>query len=211
MENLLRDAISNQLVQLFIAGVISVALILANRLIKWGLSPPQLIVYALWLFLGVIVFFNQMAFEPSLRTKIREWLDSPTYSVRPADHESGFGFVVTDRQGKSIQISETDPTITINTGVGLSDELKGRFLRLSEQEKEHVIADLKIELLRIQMGYQNLGFNLHEGVVLSTEITVTRETLRVDFFKTLFFIRGGRDFFLELLKKGIGQFDEVSS
>lgn len=211
MDGLFWDAISNQLVQVFIAGTISGALFAANRLKKWGLSTPQISVYALWLFLGVIVFFNQMAFEPSLRTKIRDWLDSPMYSIRSADHEGGFGFVVTDRQGKSIQISETHPTITINTGVGLSDDLKGRFLRLSEQEKKRVIADLKIELLRIQMGYKNLGLKLHEGVVLSTEMTVTRETLQIDFFKTLFFIRGGRDFFLELLKKGIGQFDEVSS
>lgn len=208
---MIQDVFGNQLVKTVIAGVFAFVWVGLNRLKRWGLSPPQIGVYALWFFVGTLLLFETLGLEPSVRTKVRNWLDTPAFSVRTVDHHDGFGFEVTDRQNRIFQITGTGPVITFTTGVKLSEGLKDLFLSLNKQQKDQFISDLRIELLRAGIAYQNLGDNLHEGVILSTQSAISRDTNRMEFFKTLFFIRGSRDFYIELVKKWLTQSDKMNT
>ena len=61
------DAFGNILVRILVAGVPSLVMIWINRLKGWKLSPLQITVYAVWLFVGILVAFPYIGLEPSLR------------------------------------------------------------------------------------------------------------------------------------------------
>jgi len=108
-----------------------------------------------------------------------------------------------------IQIVDAGFFAEMSTIVKMSKEHKDQFSDLNKQQKDQFISELKLELSRIGIGYENLDNNLFKGIILSTP--VSRDTNKMDFFQTFFFIRSKRDFLIVLIKTKLYQFDEINS
>lgn len=186
-------------------------------LLAWlaHLPPYQLLLLALVTIALVLLCMNQVRIfrergrhgiaelsDERVDKTIRDWLDEPSFQFqRRTNTECLFQFVVTDEQGRPITVSRTKSKpsqLALTTAITLADEHRQKYETLSDNEKEKITHDLRIEMARYRIGYSGINRGL-ERVVLCDVVLLDNALTGFYLRQRIFYVGGAFALYSEMI------------
>lgn len=160
---------------------------------------PNAVVGAILLLCGILFLMDRLGIGPSLKSRVRDWLDSTSFGVTTVQDSNEFHFRMTDNVGIVADIWQPKPDYSIVIMSGhhkATSQQLGVFNAMAKQAQDTFWKNVRLELLRYGISFSNLALD-GDGVALST--TITPSLSSDDFLKALLFVRSGARLYWELL------------
>lgn len=160
-------------------------------------------VYALWFFVGILLLFRTIGLEPSLRTTIRDWLDSSTFKVSTIEGiaTGGFNFaflVEDDHAKKVVVVGHQNERITFEITLSpLAGDDRTRLNQLTPNQRLDTVSRLRLALIHHGVQFVNLQNDLSGPITISLPSAIPRN--RLEFLRALFLIRDSIEVYRETL------------
>ena len=186
-------------------------------LVAWLAHLPlyQLLLLALLTIALVLLCMNQVRIfrerrrhgiaelsDKGVDKTIRDWLDDPSFQFqRRMNAECLFQFVVTDEQGRAITVSRSKAKpsqLGLTTAITLADEHRQKYERLSDNEKENITHNLRIEMARYRIGYSGINRGL-ERVVLGDVVLLDNALTEFYLRQRIFYVGGAFALYSEMI------------
>lgn len=105
-----------------------------------------------------------------IRERIQTWLMEDEWSVRQATSEQSlWAFVAEDQFGRKIIVGQRkgkDDQVVIQGAVNIDDNTTDRISRLSEDERNNFLWDLRFELVRTNLEFSGISLPLKRVEVI---------------------------------------------
>jgi hypothetical protein len=191
-----REWLFQLVVGLGVAGTIAAAALI-NKYWTW----PTAVVGAVLLLCELLYLMERLGIGPSTRSRVRDWLDSSSYSIQAVQDTNQFHFVMTDNVGirtNIFQVKADSPVTIISPGHKASPEQLAAFNSLDQSHQRAFWRNVRLELLRYGVQFSNLTLD-GEGVAFSDNVLVSRSLTGTEFLKRILFVRSGARLYQELL------------
>ena len=138
-------------------GVVTTVTVLAvlNKYWTW----PNAIVGGGLLLCGVLYLMDRFGIGPSLRSRVREWLDSSGFPIQKVDDANVFHYRVTDGIGMVTDILQlkSDSPIIIATGHHKASAAQlATYNALTPERQQAFWKGVRMELLRYGIAFSEL-------------------------------------------------------
>ena len=191
-----REYLFKLVVGLAVTGTVTVFAIL-NKYWGW----PNAVVGGVLLLDGVLYLMDRLGIGPSLKSRVRDWLDSSGYNVRTIDDSNEFHFVMTDNVGtytSVIRKASDSPILIVSPQHKATAEQLATFKAMPESERQKFWKAVRLELLHYRIPFSDLdlegqGVEFSESIMPSAGLTVT------EFLSRVLFVRSGARLYHELL------------
>ena len=170
--------------------------IAAAVLAMWGyiaqLWPLQsAILYGLVAF-TCLVLLRDRFWQASDNIRVKSWLEATGFSVQTRSREDqnvNFSYVVTDPQGVRVNVYQPRNThmVVMQVAMIMPPDVMGIFKALTPPARHRFISNVKHELLRIGIGFDNA--DTLEPLLLTNQIVITRDTSEIEFLRGVFDVR----------------------
>lgn len=142
-----------------------------------------------------------------IRSRIREWLDSEHYKVQSVTLQGEhFRFTAEDNIGRQVIVArpkgELEDFIIIGGSWKIPPEYHDRFDNMSEDIKQAMLEELKMELLRLKVDYQIGALPLRQ-VGVESRIACDETTSRLQFLQLFGTIKYANVLITVILEKGL--------
>jgi hypothetical protein len=143
-----------------------------NKIWSW----PNAVVGGLLLLCSILYLMDRLGIGPSLKSRVRDWLDNSGYSIKTIHDSNEFHFVMVDNVGIVTDILQNTPSspIFIASAKHKANQAQlDAFNRMNEEERRSFWKNVRIELLRYGIEYSDLALD-GEGVTLSDALISQR-------------------------------------
>lgn len=196
MRRFAREYLFQLVVGLAVTSTVAVAAII-NKYWSW----PNAIVGGVLLLCGILYLMERAGLGPSIKSRVRDWLDSSGYSVRTVSDTNEFHFVMTDSVGMQtsvFQMKAGDPILIVTPKNIATAEQLAAFNALSKEQQLAFWKSVRLELLKYGAQFSNLTLE-GDGVAFSDSVPVSRGLTGTEFLKRVLFVRTGTRLYWELL------------
>lgn len=136
---------------------------------------------------------------------IRGWLDDPVFTFqRKMNPECLFQFVVSEEQGRrpvTVSRTKSKPSqLLISTSITLGVEHRKKYETLSNNEKDKIIHNLRIEMARYGIGFSGISRGL-EKVVLSDVVLLDNALTEFYLRQRIFYVSGAFVLYEEIMSQ----------
>ena len=196
MSKFFREYVFKLVVTLAVTGTVTVVAVI-NKYWTW----PNAVVGGVLLLCGVLYLTDRFGIGPSLKSRVRDWLDSSGFDIRTVQNSNEFHFVMTDSIGLSTDIfkANSDAPINIISGKHLpTPQRLATFKALTKPQQDAFWKNIRLELLRYGISFSALTLE-GEGVSFSDGVIAVPTLTGVEFLKRVLFVRTGARLYQELL------------
>jgi len=196
MRRFVHEYVLKVVVGIGVTSTVAIAALL-NKYWTW----PNAVVGSVLLLCGILYLMEKFGIGPSMKSRVRDWLDSSSYSIQTISDANEFHFVMTDNVGMRTDIlqAKADSPIMVVTPKNLaSQEQLAAFKSLNIEQQRMFWRGIRLELLKYGAGFSNLSLE-GEGVAFSDSIPASRALTGTEFLKRVFFVRAGARLYWELL------------
>lgn len=162
---------------------------------------PNAIVGAVLLACGLFYLMDRFGLGPSLKSRVRDWLDGSGYAITKVDDANVLHYRVTDNIGMTTDIIQlkSDSPIHIATGhhVASASQL-ATYNAMTPDRQQAFWRTVRLELLRYGISFSDLKLDA-EGVAFSDDVVASRSLTATDFLQRLMFVRSAGRLYWELL------------
>ena len=190
-----REYIFKLVVGVAVTGTVTI-LALINKLWTW----PNAVVGGVLLLSGALYLTDRFGIGPSLKSRVRDWLDSSGFGVRSIQDSNEFHFVLRDNFGMEtgiIQSKPDSPIKIVSPRHMATPEQIAAFQAMSELEQRNFWKVVRLELLRYGVEFSNLVLD-GNGVSFSDNVVAGRSLTAADFLKRVMFVRSAGRLYWEL-------------
>lgn len=190
-----REYVFKLVVTVAITSTVAIAA-LANRLWTW----PNAVVGSVLLACGVVFLMDRLGVGPSLKSRVRDWLDGSSFDVKTIQDTNEIHYVVTDNIGMKtdiIQVKHGGPIEIISIKHTATPDQLAVYNKMNEPEKATFWRDIRLELLRYGLAFTDLRLD-GDGVAFSDTLVAGSHVSSIDFLKRLLFVRSGARLYWEL-------------
>ena len=143
--------------------------------------------------------------EKDVDETIRGWLDDPVFTFqRKMNAECLFQFVVSEEQGKRpVTVSRTKSKpgqILLSTSITLGDEHRRKYETLSNNEKDKIVHNLRIEMARYRIGFSGINRDL-ERATLSDVVLLDNALTEFYLRQRIFYVSGAFVLYGEIMSQ----------
>ena len=204
IKRLLRDLLVGAITTYFPAIIGGAVIVLV-----WigDLPPYQVLLLILFTIVLVLWGINQMRVLQERRKRgiaevsdkevyetIRGWLDDPAFTFqRMTNPKCLFQFVVAEDQGRrpvTVSRTKAKPSqLSISTGITLADEHRKQYEKLSNNEKDKIGHNLRIEMARYGIGFSGINRRL-EKATLSDVVLLDNALTEFYLRQRIFYVSG---------------------
>jgi hypothetical protein len=195
IRNFFREYILKLVITVTVASTVTSAALIGGY---WGW--PNAVVGGVMLLCGVFYLTDRLGLGPTLRSRVRNWLDASGYDIRAIEDSNQFHFVVTDNVGiktEVLQVKSESPIMIRSAQHIPTSEQLAPYKAQSEPERNAFWRGVRLELLRYGISFSDLRPD-GEGVTFSDTIVVGQSFTGTEFLKQLMFVRSGARLYQEL-------------
>ena len=197
-----QDFASEVWFQTLVDGASAAVIVVFERL-RGGASWPETIVLGLLAFAS-LVYLTGRFWKPSIRSRIRNWLDSGGYAVQTIeDKEFEFSFVAEIGNWKTIirknRNKKSRNVFIASYAVATPEPLRLALAPLELPARRRVLKPVAIEMYKYGANF-DLGGIIEPGSLLVSEIIAVGDDMgEIDFQNTIRFVASGAKLLSELL------------
>jgi hypothetical protein len=144
---------------------------------------------------------ERIGFGPSIKSRVRDWLDSSSYSIQTVQDANEFHFVMVDPVGSRtdiFQVKADFPVMIVSRNHLATPEQLSTYQSLSNTDQQRFWNNIRLELLRYGVEFSDLTLE-KPGTSFSDAVVVSRTTTAVEFLKRVLFVRSGARLYWGLL------------
>jgi hypothetical protein len=144
--NFFREYILKLVVALTVTSTVTV-LALISKYWSW----PNAVVGGILLLCGALYLTDRLGLGPTLKSRVRDWLDASNYDIRAVEDSNQFHFVVTDNVGikaSILQVKPGSPVMIISPKHTATPEQFEVYKALSEPERKAFWRSVRLEFLK---------------------------------------------------------------
>jgi hypothetical protein len=170
---------------------------LVYKLWNW----PNAIVGGVLLLCGALYLMDRLGIGPSLKSRVRDWLDSSGYSIQTIQDSNEFHFIMTDNVGivtDILQLTANSPILIVSAKHKATPEQLAAFNAKPVPEQGEFWKNVRLELLRYGIQFSTLCLD-GDGVSFSENVFPSQSLTSTEFLKRLLFVRSGARLYWELL------------
>jgi hypothetical protein len=196
LRKLLHEYLFKLVVGLAVTGTIT-AFALINKYWSW----PNAVVGGVMLLGGVLYLMDRLGIGPSLKSRVRDWLDSSGYNIRTIEDSNEFHFTLTDPVGivtDVLQMKPNSPVLIVSAGHKAAAPQLATFKGKSEADQQGFWRSVRLELLRYRISFSDLTLE-GEGVSFSESVMPSSGLSGTEFLKRVLFVRSAARLYWELL------------
>jgi len=136
---------------------------------------------------------------------IRGWLDDPVFTFqRKMNPECLFQFVVSEEQGRrpvTVSRTKAKPSqLSIGTSITLGDEHRKKYETLSNNERDKIVHNLRIEMARYGIGFSGINRGL-EKAKLSDVVLLDNALTEFYLRQRIFYVSGAFVLYEEIISQ----------
>jgi hypothetical protein len=184
-----------------VAAVMFTIAVAAWAIIQKYWSWPNAIVGAVLLASALFYLMDRFELGRSLKSRVRDWLDSSGYAITKVDDTNVIHYRVTDNIKMITDVLQFkgDSPIHIATGHHLASAAQLATYNAMPPDKQQVFwRNVRLELLRYGIQFSDLKLDA-EGVTFSEDVVPSRTLTATDFLQRLMFVRSAGRLYWELL------------
>jgi hypothetical protein len=179
-----------------VTSVVTVFAII-NKYWTW----PNAVVGSVLLASGILYLMDRVGIGPSVKSRVRNWLDSSSFGIQTIQDANELHFVMTDNIGLRTDILQVKPdspiTIVSANHTGTPEQLVA-FKALEKTQQDAFWRNVRLELLRYGIQFSNLSLE-GKGVAFSVNVVIDRRLNASEFLQRILFVRSGARLYWELL------------
>jgi hypothetical protein len=191
-----REGLFQLIVGIAVTGTIA-TIALVTKVWNW----PNAVVGGVLLLCGTMYVMERLGVGPSIKSRVRDWLDSSGYSIQTVQDIYAFHFVMTDNVGfrtDVFQVKSESPITIMSAKHTATQQQVAVFNSLARPEQFRFWQRVRIELLRYGVQFSNLTLE-GEGVNFSDDFVIGRASTGTEFLRRVLFVRSGARLYQELL------------
>ena len=162
---------------------------------------PNAVVGSILLLCGVFYLTDRLGLGPTLKSRVRDWLDASNYDVRTIQDSNHFHFMMTDNIGLKtaiLQVKPDSPISIVCPKIGpLPEQLAAYKALSSDQERKAFWRTVRHELLKYGISFSDLKPD-GEGVTFSDLVVVSPSFTSAEFLNRVMFVRSGARLYRDL-------------
>jgi len=193
-----REYVFQLVVGLTVTATVAI-LALINKYWTW----PNAIVGSALLMCAVLYLMEKLGIGPSLKSRIRDWLDNSAFAIQTIQDKNECHFVMTDNIGIKtdiIQVKVGGPVALATAGHKATAQQLATFNAMSEERRQHFWKMVRLELLRYGVSFSDLKLDA-EGVTFSDTLAIGPSLNEADFLRKMLTVRTVARLYWELLRE----------
>jgi hypothetical protein len=196
MRRFAREYLFQLIVGLTVTSTVACAAII-NKYWSW----PNAVVGGVLLLSGLLYLMERAGLGPSVKSRVRDWLDSSGYSIRSVSDNNEFHFMMTDSIGMQthiLQVKAGDSILIAAPKNIASPQQFAAYNSLTAEQRVAFWRGVRLELLKYGAQFSDLTLD-GEGVTFSENVPVSRGLTGTEFLKRVLFVRTGTRLYWELM------------
>ena len=167
-------------------------------------NPPTAIVYGVLMFCAVTYLWDHFNIGPSLKTRVRQWLDDLGFAVTThRNPATTFDFEVADKMALKIHVLQwiTEPQqvdVVMFGLVPLPEQLR-IFNEWPPERKNWFWSTVRVELFRSEIAFTDLTLE-GNGITISLSIPIDKDLTKQSLSQTMLSVRSIGRLYLELIR-----------